>query len=179
MKKSDILLVLDLDETLIHSSEKLLNIKNDFKFEQYFVYNRPFLNEFLTDISSHYRIAIWSSGDDDYVNEIVSAITPNNVQFEFVWGRSKCTIKRDFDYENYDFEKRLDKLKKKGYSLEKILIVDDSPEKTRNNYGNAIYIKEYCGDNTDQELKFLYNYLIQIKDTLNVRTLEKRGWRQL
>ena len=58
-----------------------------------------------------------------------------------------------------------------------ILIVDDTPEKSRNNYGNAIYIKEFSGDTTDEELKHLHDYLLTLKKVDNVRTIEKRGWR--
>ena len=81
-----------------------------------------------------------------------SNIKPENVEFEIIWGRSKCSLRRDYDMDNYYFEKRLDKLKKKGFRLEQIIIVDDTPEKSRNNYGNAVYIKEYSGDKSDEEL---------------------------
>jgi carboxy-terminal domain RNA polymerase II polypeptide A small phosphatase len=76
------------------------------------------------------------------------------------------------------YEKRLDKLKKKGFRLEQILIIDDSPEKARANYGNAIHIKEFTGDPNDCELRYLYDYLLTLKTVQNVRTIEKRGWRQ-
>lgn len=38
--------------------------------------------------------------------------------------------------------------------------------------------KEFTGDTTDNELQFLYNYLLTLKAVDNVRTIEKRGWRQ-
>ncbi len=43
------------------------------------------------------------------------------MDFEIVWGRSRCSLKRDFNLDNFFFEKRLDKLKKKGFRLEKFL----------------------------------------------------------
>lgn len=67
-------------------------------------------------------------------------------------------------------------MKKKGFGLEKILIVDDTPLKARTNYGNAIYIKEFKGDVFDKELAYLNEFLFSIKDVENVRTIEKRGW---
>ncbi|WP_207893796.1 NIF family HAD-type phosphatase [Tenacibaculum sp. M341] len=57
------------------------------------------------------------------------------------------------------------------------MIVDDSPEKTKNNFGNAIYINPFEGNKSDNELKILSEYLISIKDIENVRAIEKRGWR--
>jgi len=175
--KSDKLLILDLDETLIHATEKELTFSADFKFEKYYVHKRRFLEKFLIEISKHFTIGIWSSADDDYVTEIVKIIKPDNIEFVIVWGRSRCSIKRDYDLDNYIFEKRLDKLKKKGFRLEQIIIVDDTPEKSRNNYGNAIYIQEFSGDKTDEELKHLLDYLLTLKKVNNVRTIEKRGWR--
>ena len=58
-----------------------------------------------------------------------------------------------------------------------MLIIDDSPEKTKDNYGNAIYINVFEGNQNDQELQVLSEYLHSIKNTNNVRSLEKRGWR--
>ncbi|GAB2842771.1 NIF family HAD-type phosphatase [Ferruginibacter profundus] len=174
---SDKLLILDLDETLIHASRNKLDISEDFQFDKYFVHKRPYLDQFLIDISKHYRIGIWSSADDLYVSEIINKIKPDTVQFEIIWGRSKCSIKRDNTFDTFNFEKRLDKLKKKGFKLEGIIIVDDSPEKSRTNYGNAVYIKEFTGDKSDEELKHLYEYLISLKHVENIRAVEKRGWR--
>lgn len=176
-EKSDKLLILDLDETLIHATEMELQFSADFKFDKYFVHKRPNLEKFLIDISKHFALGIWSSADDDYVTEIVKNLKPDNVAFEIIWGRSRCSLKRDYDLDNHFFEKRLDKLKKKGFRLEQIIIVDDSPEKSRNNYGNAIYIKEFSGDTTDEELNHLYDYLVTLKKVENIRTIEKRGWR--
>ena len=175
IEKSNKLLVLDLDETLIHATESKLEMSEDFQFGEYYIYKRPYLDTFLEDISKHFNIGIWSSADDDYVTEIVQLIKPETIDLKIIWGRSRCSVKRDYDYDQYNFEKRLDKLKKQGFRLEQIIMVDDSPEKTRNNYGNAIYIKEFTGDQNDEELKFLHDYLLTLKTVDNVRLIEKRG----
>lgn len=176
-ERSDKLLILDLDETLIYATEKELGVSPDFQFDKYFVYKRPYLDNFLLDISNHFAIGIWSSADDTYVTEIVKNIKPHNVEFEIIWGRSRCSLKRDLNSGNYYFEKRLAKLKKRGFKLQQIIIVDDTPSKSKYNYGNAIYIKEFLGDTTDVELKYLHDYLLTLKTVVNVRKIEKRGWR--
>lgn len=173
------LLILDLDETLIHATDAQLAVPLSFRLHQYFVYKRPHLDDFLSDIHAHYQLALWSSADDAYVREIAAVITPPGISWAFIWGRSRCSWKRDLRFDTYCFEKRLDKLKSKGYTLEQMLIVDDSPEKTRNNYGNAVHIRSFTGDQQDEELKFLYTYLLSIKEVVNVRSIEKRGWRSL
>ena len=58
-----------------------------------------------------------------------------------------------------------------------MIIVDDTPHKCIENYGNAIYPNEYLGEIDDTELLFLAKYLKTLKDATNVRTIEKRGWR--
>jgi carboxy-terminal domain RNA polymerase II polypeptide A small phosphatase len=174
--KSDKLIVLDLDETLVYATQSELDIPYSFQFDKYFVYERPHLRQFLLDLSKHFAIGIWSSAGDEYVNEIVRHIKPDNVDFIIVWGRTKCSLKRDVLFDTYGFEKRLDKLKKKGFRLEQILVVDDSPSKSRTNYGNAIYIKEFTGGQSDRELQFLYDYLLTFKTVDNVRTIDKRMW---
>lgn len=76
-----------------------------------------------------------------------------------------------------DYVKPLKKLKNRGYRIERMLIVDDSPSKCVDNYGNAIFIKPFMGETDDQELSFLAHYLKSIANEINFRTIEKRGWR--
>ncbi len=171
-----ILLILDLDETLIHARLQPLKIDYAFISDGCYVYTRPNLYWFLESISAHFDLAIWSSADDAYVENIVQHISRESYEFKFVWGRSKCTMTRNFELDQYVQEKRLKKVKSKGYSLDQVLIVDDSPEKTRENYGNAIYIPAFEGDLLDNVLIKLHDYLLGIKDHTNVRRIEKRGW---
>jgi RNA polymerase II subunit A small phosphatase-like protein len=184
-----LLVILDLDETLIHAHPiPLENHKWDFEFETYKVYKRPFLEEFLEALPQYFRVAVWSSASDDYVQYIVDHIFPKNNPLEFVWGRSKCTWKADHnmisdmgyvDYQNhFNYAKLLRKVKKKGIaSLERMVIVDDTPKKCLQNYGNAIYPDIFDGDKYDDELPDLLKYLITLKDVENVRTIEKRNYR--
>jgi len=175
--KSHILLILDLDETLIYADKSKLDIVERTYLDPYYVYERPQLQYFLKEINEHFDIAIWSSADDSYVQAIVKEIVPPDIPLKFVWGRSKCSMKCNV-YGEYYYEKRLDKLKRKGYALEHILIVDDTHEKSRTNYGNAIHIKAYEGNEGDNELQLLKRYLLDLKNAENVREIEKRGWRE-
>lgn len=171
------LIVLDLDETLIHATAKGLNRPGDFTVGPYQVYRRPYLSEFLNDLFSWAKIGVWSSASDDYVEEIVQHIFPDPDSLEFVWGGTRCTIRRDFVNDVYVPVKRLSKLKPHGFSLEKILMIDDSPEKMQDNYGNGIVIRPFYGELEDQELRYLSQYLLQFKGQSNVREIEKRNWR--
>lgn len=75
-----ILLILDLDETLIYASEDSDGFTPDFKVCGYNVVKRPYLEEFLINCSVNFRIAIWSSASDDYVQEVVNRIMPDSVK---------------------------------------------------------------------------------------------------
>jgi carboxy-terminal domain RNA polymerase II polypeptide A small phosphatase len=66
---------------------------------------------------SIYKRGIWSSADDTYVEELIKHIKPEAVNFEIVWGRSRCSHRRNIELDDYFYEKRLDKLKKKALDL--------------------------------------------------------------
>ncbi len=178
------LAILDVDETLIYATKAKLNREPDFEVFDYQVYKRPNLNEFINRLEKSYDIAIWSTAGNDYVNSIVNQLELK-VENKFIWGRNEATQKRhlnDFYETGNDSElyyvKSLKKVKRKGYELERILIIDDTPHKSQLNYGNAIYPKPYKGELYDNELLILIEYLESIKDEPNFRTIEKRNWRK-
>lgn len=182
LKNEDkILLILDLDETLIHATKTELETAPDLRVFSYNIYIRPFLIEFLSQMQKDFHLAIWSSASDTYVQEIVDRIIPPEILLEFIWGKSRCTPRRSFEgdelLDHYHYIKPLKKVKKRGYKLQRILIVDDSSHKSKENYGNAIYPKAFFGNNGDNELRLLAKYLDTLKNVGNVREIEKRGWR--
>jgi RNA polymerase II subunit A small phosphatase-like protein len=183
------LLILDLDETLIHATTQRIRDDVDFQVYGYFIYQRPGLADFLALCGAHFTLAVWSSASDDYVHAIVAQIFPPHLVPAFVWGRSRCTRFRlpeldeegflNLDYSTgYEYAKRLQKVRRRGFTLKRTLIVDDTPAKVSQHYGNAIYIKPYLGERNDQELAYLAPYLLSLKDVENIRTIEKRYWRQ-
>ena len=172
-----ILLILDLDETLVYSSELKLSYKEDYIVDKYYVYKRPGVDDFLESIQHNFDVAIWTSSTEDYAQNIVSNIFPDNYPLKFIYGRTKCTLTFLFEHQKYVYAKNLSKLKRKDFSLEKILIIDDSPEKLKRNYGNHIRVEPFTGSRDDKELSKLSKYLKMIKTKQNVRKIEKRTWR--
>lgn len=55
------LLVLDLDETLVHATETLLEIEPPYEVPPYFLHLRPGLSEFFEQVSRVFRLAVWTS----------------------------------------------------------------------------------------------------------------------
>ncbi len=173
----DKLLILDLDETLIFSSLTKLSFPEDFLVGEYFVYKRPGLENFLEFIQANYQLAIWSSSSSDYAQSIVEDIFVHSDILKFLWARERCVSKVDLDSREQYWIKDLKKVKKLGFDLEKVLVIDDSPEKLQRNYGNHIPVTPFKGDSKDNELLKLIIYLDKLKSLDSVRTIEKRNWR--
>jgi len=171
------LLVLDLDETLLYATKNKLEQREDFVVGPYYVYVRPNLAYFLSEMAGYFKLAIWSSADDSYVQELVDKIKPAAINFEFIWGRSRTTKKRMSVTDEYYYVKRLSKVKRKGFLLERTIIIDDTAEKSMLNYGNAIQTAKFTGNANDGELLLLASYLKKLKSVENVRRIDKRYWR--
>jgi len=172
------LLILDIDETLVYASETPLpNPQPDFEVGPYAVYRRPYLTDFLTATADWFDLAVWSSASSSYVHGVVSALFTDFSSLCFVWSAEKCTQRFDPEYRTYHSVKKLKKVVKAGYPLERIVMVDDSPEKLSQNYGNHVRIHPYTGDHNDTELRDLLPFLNWLRTVKNVRSVEKRNWR--
>lgn len=173
-----ILLVLDLDETLVHSSEKpLANLKADERILGYHVHKRPGLDQFLSLTSQHFELAVWSAGGGDYVHATTKALMePLSIKPLFVWTSSYCTRRFDPETQEHYHIKDFNKLRRRGIDLARALIVENTPANCQRNYGNAVYIKSFEGDVQDSELPHLADYLLTLTGHEDLRKIEKRDW---
>ena len=71
------------------------------------------------------------------------------------------------------------KVKKHGYDLENVLVIDDSPEKLERQHSNLIPVAPFYGEPADKELKLLMSYLSSIEETDNIRSIDKRNWHKV
>lgn len=170
------LLILDLDETLIHASVEPFDREADFVAFEYHVYKRPHLDVFLDYAFGAFDVGVWTSSGKDYAEVVVSQIFGAK-QPLFLSSSLKCTPRRDFNTGGYVPLKRLSKLKSFGYKLEQMIAVDDTPDKLRENYGNLVRATEFNGSEADDELLLLRDYLAHLDQAPNIRSVEKRGWR--
>ncbi len=174
------LLILDLDETLVHAEEKakaFLGRSPDFTTSDYVVYKRPHLDEFLSRMWKLYDLAVWSAAGTLYVNRVVEVIFADRKQPVFAFSGTRSTRRFDHDDHQEYYIKDLKKVRKRGFDIKRMLIVDDLVRNSQRNYGNAIYVNEFNGDQDDNELLLLADYLEQLADKPNFRTIEKRYWR--
>ena len=149
----------------------------DFRCGRYYVTLRPHLNEFLLACSEAFQLAVWSSSSADYLHAVLEQAIPPDTALKFVWSRQRCVQRFDPEWRRQYFVKDLKKVKRQGYDLSRVLIVDDTPRKVERNYGNAVYVRAFVGDPDDNELPQLARYLRTLSELDDVRSVEKRGWR--
>lgn len=180
------IIIFDLDETLIHATKQKLNIQEDFQYEDYYVYKRPYVDEFLVACSKLCAIAIWSSADDDYVQSISNQLINDSINLDFIWGRSECWIKIAKVYDEdtglkrkeYQNIKPLEKIRRKGFKMNNLLIIDDSPYKVKDNPDNYFIIEAFEGNQEDQVLKSLLSYLKIIITDGDFKEVNKDDWKK-
>lgn len=176
------LLVLDLDETLVHSSEVEIA---DYDFicriggSTFWVKKRPDLDSFLKRVSQIYDLMIWSAGGDDYVRAVVKVIM-EGISLVNIFTHNRCVIKYrplmgdencDSGTTRYSYViKPLIKIwRKKKWSRQDTVVVDDCKTTFQRNYGNSIQISEFTGQNVDFELDRVLRILEELVVYDNVR----------
>ena len=151
------LLVLDIDETLVHATKTKLDIPHQLKVADYYVYERPDLDGFLRSDSKIFELALWSSSSTEYVEAIRKHIEAKGVALKFAWSVDRCKQKPSVNSGGYVYLKDLRKLRKFGYCLEDVVIIDDTPEKLRQSSSRLIVIEEYLGSHEDNCLSAALN----------------------
>lgn len=153
------LIIFDLDETLIHSRQEPLDRSADYVLERLHVYFRPNAVELIVAAAKNHEIAVWSAGSPLYVESIVKQIFPSDVKPLFVWNRDHCSAKFEISYFQTMFSKDLNKMADFGYDLKNTLIIEDDPLKIRDFGANAIIVTQYFGDEGDEELSSLVQFI--------------------
>ncbi|MCQ2819813.1 MAG: HAD family hydrolase [archaeon] len=143
-------LVLDLDETLVHSaftpfpcpSDVIIQIEIDNEIHDIHVLVRPGVKEFLEEMAKHYEIVIFTASLSKYADPLLDIIDKQGY-CPFRLFREHCTLI------NSTFVKDLVRL---GRNLKDIVIVDNSPLSYALNPDNGIPILSWYEDKSDKEL---------------------------
>lgn len=171
------LLILDLDEVLIYSTDDAVVSTCDFLIPPYQVFKRPHVDAFIATVLRWFDIAIWTHGTEDYAQAIVNQLFPSRSYLKFVWSRKQCSRQMDDELRDLFWVKDLKKIRRCGYDLERVLVLEDDPRTMQRSYGNLISIRPFRGDPSDKELLILIPFLERISQVENVRVIEKRNWR--
>jgi carboxy-terminal domain RNA polymerase II polypeptide A small phosphatase len=165
------LLVLDLDETLIHTVSTYEQLSrapdNVFYFDAaqqrpYPVYKRPGVEKFLMSVASQFEVAVWTAGTREYAEPILNWLDPYGFITTRLY-RDSCT-----ELEDGSYVKDLSKLNR---SLSEVVIVDNNPYSFQFQPDNGIQCLDFYFDKCDTELKRIRQFLHIIKDVHDIRTV--------
>jgi RNA polymerase II subunit A small phosphatase-like protein len=173
-----LLVILDLDETLVHAPELPLARPPDFLAFGYPIHKRPHVDAFVQGLLGTYQVAIWTASGRLYAESVVTQLRIDPARLAFFWCSERCTERFDHETRRRNTVKALRKVRRRGYNLERVLVVDDSPEKHVRNYGNLIPVLPFGGDADDAELPLVRAYIDSLAAEPNVRSIDKRGWRR-
>lgn len=146
------LVIFDLDETLVHATEVPLPHVHDFQVGSYFVYVRPFASELIEVSASRFDIAVWSSSSEQYVEAVSAALFGQSAPLKFSWSVSRCVQKVDPKSHGYVYVKDLRRVMKHGYTVDQIVMLDDSREKLQRQPARHLCVPAFLGDPGDRAL---------------------------
>ncbi|KAI4834621.1 NLI interacting factor-like phosphatase [Plasmodium brasilianum] len=158
-------IVLDLDETLVHSTLKK-DKHNSFKIQvelnegncSVYVNKRPGVDNFLKEISKYFEVVIFTASLPKYANAVIDKLDKNDVCAYRLF-RESCT------FLNNNFVKDLKML---GRDLNNVIIIDNSTFVHKFCEDNCILIKSWYDDPNDRELYKLIPFLKKLSKKKSV-----------
>ena len=164
-------LILDLDETLVHSSftpfkENDIILEVDFEGVMYNIYVlvRPYAEEFLQSVSNYYEVIIFTASISKYASPLLDILDRDkNIKYRLF--REHCT------YINGIFIKDLKRLNR---DLKDVIIVDNSPLAFAFDSENGLPIKTWYDDPDDIELMKIEPLILFLSKTNDVRPFIER-----
>jgi len=160
-------LVLDLDETLVHSTFKpeekvdyVIPIHLDDQIHQVFVKKRPHVDTFLQKMSALYDIIVFTASLSNYADPLLDLLDKHKVVQHRLF-REAC-VRHEGNY--------VKDLSTLGKGLDSIIIIDNSPICYMFNPENAIPIESWFDDENDTELIAMIPLLEKLSKVPDVRS---------
>lgn len=158
--------VIDLDETLVHSSFRpvpeadfIVPVELDGKVHQVYVLKRPYVDEFLDYMGKTFECVLFTASLSKYA-EPVSNLLDKSSCFKAKLFRESCV------YYKGNYVKDLSKL---GRDLTTTVIIDNSPASYSFHPENAVPISTWFDDPTDTELFDLIPFFEGLNKVDNVQ----------
>lgn len=159
-------LVLDLDETLVHSSFKpvedpdfVIPVDIEGKMVDVYVLKRPGLDHFMERICPRFETIVFTASLSKYANPLLDLLDESEVVRWRLFREACCP------YEG-NYVKDLERL---GRNLAETIIVDNSPLSYIFQPSNAVPIGPFMGEKDDQELLDLIPILEMLDEAEDVR----------
>lgn len=176
---------LDLDETLISAKtleeiqdNKEVLLKKYYKMDdQYYIFERPYLQEFLTFLFKYFNVSIFTAASKNYalfiIKNIILQDKPERKLDLILW-----SFHCDKSYKKKKGPKNLQGIVWKNIkeiNKTNTLIIDDHPKVKEVQPKNCLTIKEFniLDNNKDEELKYIQELLQIIKNDTNIKKIQK------
>lgn len=160
--------VIDLDETLVHSSFKpvsnadfIVPVEIDGTIHQVYVLKRPYVDEFLQRMGELFECVLFTASLSKYADPVADLLDKWGV-FRARLFRESCVFHRG------NYVKDLSRI---GRELKKVIIVDNSPASYIFHPDNAVPVASWFDDMGDTELLDLlplFETLAQVDDVYSV-----------
>ena len=166
-------LILDLDETLVHSellsahmhpSDKPADLeftifRNEADQKSVRMFKRPGVVEFLRNVANFCNVIIFTASLPEYADPILDLIDTYNVISKRLYRASTIT---------YAHRKNIKCLRRLGFELTRTVLVDNNPDKV-NELCNVYPITSFYDNNCDDALSTLFIHLKMLADVKDVR----------
>ena len=160
-------LILDLDETLVHSSfvpfqnnDIILEVELESVIYNIFVLVRPGTIEFIKKVAKLYEVVIFTASISKYALPLLNILDiEKNIKYKLT--REHCTFLNGI---------YIKELKKLNRNLNDLIILDNSPLAYSFDNDNGLPIKAWYEDRDDSELEKVYlllEFLSKVKDVRN------------
>ncbi|GAA5842013.1 hypothetical protein JCM9279_002756 [Rhodotorula babjevae] len=161
-------LVLDLDETLVHSSFKMVHqadyvvpVEIENQFHNVYVIKRPGVDAFLKAMGEIYEVVVFTASLSKYADPVLDQLDVHRVV--------KHRLFRESCYNNKgNYVKDLSQL---GRPISESIIIDNSPASYVFHPNNAVPISSWFNDPHDTELTDLVPFLADLSTVDDVRSV--------
>jgi len=152
-------LVLDLDETLVHSSFKaipnadfIIPVEIDDQIHQVYVVKRPGVDQFMKKMGEWFEVVVFTASLAKYADPVLDLLDIHKAVRYRLFREACCNHKGNY----------VKDLSKLGRPLQHIIIIDNSPASYMFHPENAIPIDSWFDDMSDTELLDLIPFLEEL-----------------
>ena len=178
LSKSKKILLLDLDETLIHADfakeyendtknpyDTIISFESENEINNVGIFLRPGVKLFLENLSKFFEIGIFTASVSEYADEVIKFLDPENNFIKFKLYRKNCVNVNDI-------LKVKDLRILKNFDLKNVVLVDNNMYSFAAQLSNGILINSFYFNKNDNELYnvygYLMNYIYQAEDVRKV-----------
>ncbi|PWN93141.1 NLI interacting factor [Acaromyces ingoldii] len=165
-------LVLDLDETLVHSSFKMISnadfivpVEIEGTVHNVYVIKRPGVDEFMRRMGEVYEVVVFTASLSKYADPVLDILDIHHVVRHRLF-RESC-----YNHKG-NYVKDLSQL---GRDIGESIIIDNSPASYIFHPNNAVPISSWFNDPHDTELTDLVPFLRELADVDDVRAVLDGG----